>query len=618
MQTRVPRSPARSPSRGAPSRPEVVARAHPWHLPRIRELLWLLPGLAGVIAQLWTCRGAPVGTPAADDYLFLAEARFHDPVDFFGPMGAPLYWRPVARQLYFLALGPWMVEHPWIVAAVHLTLLLLLYGVLFRTLRGPLGAWPAAAAAMFPMLAEPTRVLVSWPSGAQHLLAMLGAAVAVHECLARRPWTAAAAAAAGILSHESAALVLPVIAVVGGMRAPSRREAWVWPAFAVAIACLVLAGHAVAHSHGAGLPTAAGGAGGEPLFRVIGRALWAQLNLEDVRAGSGDFMAVLAWAPLALALATFVSRRARTRLRERAAIALAGAAWFLLGAAALVTVLPDWNSWRSVLPGVGLGVALATVLGAAHPRWAMVWAAARLLSLLLVPAAPREVVRYLPPATSRFSFARLAQIQRLVESTRRILTAGHPSLPPGAAVRFGDLPAMTEVGFQGPAALRVWYSDSTLRWEERGGFASLDDPPAAVVEYLQGAPWPAQLASTEVVRQYLLAIRRINAGDLAAADSLLTAAQAGQRDVRGGTAAALHHAWAHLALLRRNPALADSHNQRAYAANGLDAEYWAMTAMLALLRGDRERAAMAADKSLRLEPNQSLAVRVAAALRQSR
>src|SRR5690348_8720560 len=168
-------------------------------------------GLVALIALFWACRGAPLGVPAADDYDYLAALRAGPSLDWLGPMGSDWYWRPLSRQLYFSALGDTFFQAPLLVAGIHFLLLALLFIFAYRAARTAFEPLGAAAIAAFPLLAEPTRALVSWPTGAQPLLAMTLIALAVHEAAFRRAWTAALALLGALLAHEQALLAAPVV-----------------------------------------------------------------------------------------------------------------------------------------------------------------------------------------------------------------------------------------------------------------------------------------------------------------------------------------------------------------------------------------------------------------------
>src|SRR5256885_2088106 len=88
---------------------------------------WMLAGPLALAALWWSTRGAPLGFPVADDYAFLYRLQFQRPLDFLDSMGATFYWRPVSRQLYFLAMGKPLLHALWIVPAAHAVLFLALF-----------------------------------------------------------------------------------------------------------------------------------------------------------------------------------------------------------------------------------------------------------------------------------------------------------------------------------------------------------------------------------------------------------------------------------------------------------------------------------------------------------
>jgi hypothetical protein len=101
--------------------------------------------------------------------MFIHTLRFK-PLDLFESVGLNAYWRPLSRQVYYLVLGPVMVDHGWVAALVHLGLFAILAVLLYRIARVWLSPWMAIAVATFPILAEPARLVLDWPSGAQPLL----------------------------------------------------------------------------------------------------------------------------------------------------------------------------------------------------------------------------------------------------------------------------------------------------------------------------------------------------------------------------------------------------------------------------------------------------------------
>ena len=494
--------------------------------PARSDFTWLAFGGAVLAALLWTCRGAPFGVPVADDYLFLARVRFQHPLEWFDSMGAAWYWRPVSRQLYYSALAPALLRAPWIAAALHVVLLAALYVVLFRIARRIWDAPVAAAIASFPLLAEPTRLLLIWPSGAQHLIAMLGVAFAVHETLSGRRITAAIALLVALLSHELGALALPAVPLVAFARGARGRALAGWLAASAVPAALWLGGRAVAATHGMRLPP-----GGDlahfawgQVPEILMRSLIAQLNLESL----GDPVRVavrIAYLLIAaLALLVFALDRAARRRLMNATPALAGAlVWFVVGVVPFAGLLPDWNGWHAALPGLGLGFAALGALGSGRTWLAVAIAAVRLVALLALPG-PRDVTGVPPATASLLSFERVTRLQRVVGSTHEALTSRFATLPTGAEVRYWSVPLLSEVGYSEARALRVWYGDSTLHWRKFGGEAGLEQRVDALIDYNLPSASPAVVIEPIAIARMRDASRAMRAGRLAEADSLLLAA----------------------------------------------------------------------------------------------
>src|SRR6185503_5460541 len=116
----------------------------------------------------------------------------------------------------------------------------------------------------------------------QHLLAVLAVAITVHEAVAGRLWTAALAALAGLLSHDSAVFALPLLPAIAWLRARRVRDALPWAGAAIAVVLVWAIGYVVSRGHGVALPPAS--PGGFPIAgfgTVLARGFWAQLDLED-------------------------------------------------------------------------------------------------------------------------------------------------------------------------------------------------------------------------------------------------------------------------------------------------------------------------------------------------
>ena len=600
--------PARRGPATAEARPRGAASAPPPPIP------WALLGALALLPLWWKSRSPTLGMPVADDYLFLSRLAFERPLDLFGPMGAAYYWRPLSRQAYYLLVGPWLERAPWVAALLAALLLLALYLVLLRLARrvldheSPWAGAVAAAVACSPLLAEPARVLLAWPSAAQHLLGALFAALALERAFAGGLALSALAALLALLSNEAAFLVLPALPLVGWLRArtaPSggrRRETLRWGAAAALVAALWAAGYLVARAHGAGLPAGGGqGARWDLLPAVVAQAFLAQLGLEAVPGGlAGPLLFVLALIALA-GLAGSFARPARRRLGRAAPVLLGGLAWFLAGVVPLVFVLPDWNGWRTTIAGLGLALAFTGWLGLVSPALAGALVAFRLLALLLAPGAPVTVTSAPPPTLSSFSLPRIVRLQRTVESARRVLAAV-PGLPRGAVVRYSNMPLLSEVGFNGATAPRVWRRDSTLTWRRFGGLGGFRERADVLIEFGRGRPWPAVRISPEALRLRREAFEASQSARNEAADSLLLLSLAAQPPEGRAFIGALHQSRAALAFNRGEFARAESLLDLGHGMMGDNPPYFALAARFALLRGDRAGAAEAVRRCLALDP----------------
>lgn len=560
--------------------------------------------LACAAVLAWSCRGALSGIPLADDFAFLERIRFSRPLDFFDSMGAAYYWRPISRQLYFLLMSPLLLSQPRWAAAIHVGLLLILAALVFRIARHRFSPAVAAALAAFPLVAEPTRALIVWPSGGQHLLTALFAALAVERALAGRRVQAALAALAGVLCGEVAVLLLPALPALEWSRTRSRAAALRSGIAAALVLGVWGAGYTVARAHGVAWPSGSG-ANGLPwagVAAVIGRALAAQLNLEDTPVRATWFL-VAAYALLLGTTLVLALRRRRDFPVATLPAAAGGLLWFGLGSLPLLLLLPDWNSWRTLVPSLGLGFALIGGLAMIDARLVAGLVAIRTAGLLLaLPAS--TLVGTFPPATgSEFSFRRIVRLERVVESTRLALTARYPVLPRAAQLRHWLIPARTVIAFDSSWAVRLWYSDASASWS---AFAGVDPegsspPPDALVQYNVPARSPAIVIEPEALRLWTLSLGAFDADQLDRADSLLVATQRAQKSAALPLYALIALTQARVAFERGQFARADSFNRLDFQYGGESAPVWAMEAQLALGRGDMGRAHYALSRSLDLD-----------------
>jgi len=580
-----------------------------------REWPWLGSGVAALLALLWASRSATLGVPVADDYVFLWRRANDLPIDPFGPMGEPYfqrYWRPLSRQLYYALVGPAFEHAPWVATLVAALALFALFVVLYRFARRFLAPPEAAMLACFPLLAEPARVALLWPSAAQHLLGALFAALAIERMAAGSRVASAAAALAALLSSESGAIVLPALPLVAALRERSWRAGLRATPLAFGVGALWGAGYAIALTHGV---TLGEGVGASPIASAYGRAVaqtWsAHMNVEDL---APRFAQPLTWLVAALlgagVLAAFAPA-ARRRLADGAPVLAGSAAWFVLGVAPLALLQPDWCAWRSLVPALGLAFVLAGGLALVARPLAIALVALRLAALLLATPAPAIVEAQPAASTSSLSFARLARMQRTVESTRRALRAEAPTLPRGAIVRYWNVPRVSELGFAGERALQTWYADTSLAWGSFAGAEGLRTGADAVVEYERDAAWPAVVLAPHALALYAEGYEVSRTLGLAASESLLVAALAAQSAPAPAFRGALHGNLAWIAYANRAYARADSLNRSSLALVGESAGYWALAGFLALARGDQAAASEAVARSLTYDANDARALALA-------
>ncbi|OGF21204.1 MAG: hypothetical protein A2V63_00215 [Candidatus Eisenbacteria bacterium RBG_19FT_COMBO_70_11] len=205
--------------------------------------------------------------------------------------------------------------------------------------------------------------------------------------------------------------------------------------------------------------------------------------------------------------------------------ALGGLLWWTAGTLPLAGILPNWNAWRSSLPGLGLGVAFAALFARGRAWPVLLLLAVRAGALLLASPAPALVSSQGPPTTSHLSFVRLVRLQRTLEATRTVLL--HEARPArGGLVRYWNYPWMSEFAFAGPAAIQVWLGDPTAQWGPFGGATGFQDTTTPVIAFNPDSIRLAVRIHPEAQRLLLLAHQAMRAGRLVEADAQLARALA--------------------------------------------------------------------------------------------
>jgi hypothetical protein len=442
-------------------------------------------------AAVWIHFGSLSAPFFADDYLFLDQARGRSLIATLAspdPIGN--YVRPVSRQLWFWCVAAVSGESARAFHVANLALLLGILALLFRVARRLLPLPAAVAATAVVAVHHAADVPVTWASGSQDLLAVLGSLAAIElHAAGRRGWAALALALA-LLSKET--VVLAPVAAVAIARGPGTR--WrqalrrAWPLFAALAgwAVLWLATSIRRAAIGPEVEVQASGAAAA-LVHLLQTAVGIEWPLGGI---AGAFHAPPPLALLAalagVALVAFGSGRARgsegdggKRGAGRAAdpgtpshdpasarrhALVAGTAWAVAGAVPVTAVAGIWSAYYYLFSLCGVALA-AGALVAPLPAWAA------LLPALVVGTASENARRLPEFATMRGPWTAQSHLNRhylargmtLAERCLADLRRARPELPRASTLYFVGLPAA--IGFQaadGPL-VRWAYHDRSLR-----------------------------------------------------------------------------------------------------------------------------------------------------------
>jgi hypothetical protein len=438
--------------------------------------------------------GAPWGEPVAEDFDFLHRALLQGMGSLLDGGGSQAFWRPIPHQLYYAAFGRLILAAPALVAVIHLACLAAAAVLVQRALRPRLGGALACAAATFPMLAESTRTLASWPTQFVDVGLALGGALAVFAATRRRHALALAGLSLALLCKEVAVAVGLLLPFVPGA-ARDRRErvrfatgsaavlaAWGLATWFVRIrAGLALPGHIVETGEAVHASWA------EKLAWALSGNLRASVSLPRLPMPDDGPLAIAVGTLAAAAVVVLLTRgTARARLARLAPWGAWGLASFALGTAAIAPIFPAWQPNRSHLAAMGLGVATTAALGAAHPALPAALAAVRLVALARAPGPTRRVETRPPESGAFMDYAKLTRLQVFMRAARRTLMREYPTLPPGAVILQQNLPHGVEYAFGRDHAIQAWYRDPTLRWMRFEEFQR--EPSREVMVVLQGQP----------------------------------------------------------------------------------------------------------------------------------
>jgi hypothetical protein len=584
---------------------------------RLTEPQWLALGGLAILALWWSCRGALFGVPAADDYDFLYWQRFH-PFTLLDSMGAPYYWRPVGRQLYFALVGPILFRAPWLVSVLHAALLLATSWFVYRIAKRAFGPGVSVAIAVTALLAEPTRSLFVWPTAAQYVLAMLGSAIAIHEGLAGRWWTGFLAALFAVLSHGAASIVLYALPLIAWFQTKSLRQALIWVAGSIAVGAIWIGGHILGRAHGTHF--FAGGTLDTTLparlLRAIQLTVTAHLGLEDARPGFGPVL----WVAYGLLFAAaaffyFADVGARHRLRRSWPWLVGPGLWYVVGVIPLALLFPDWSSWRIGVACLGFAFVAIGLLALARPWLVAVFIAVQAMALVVALPAPNRIIKNTPNTTSRIGFVRLVRLQRVVDGARRALFADYPTLKKGADVAYWSRVAMTEVGFEREKAIRVWYGDSTITWRWLWEGAQPQLHPDVAMTFEAAGTRPTVVLSAQTMDLVRKATDAFIHKRFPEADSLLQLVEPSQNPSSVELTAWVLLRRSHVAYNTAQYARADSLNEVLGKITSEGANYCGMRAALMLQRRNTEECRFWLAQCFNQDPNNEVGKIVLTSLR---
>ena len=452
--------------------------------------VWCWAAMSTVLVLVGHSLGAPLGEPVAEDFDFLHRALLGANHTLLDGGGSVAFWRPVSHQLYYLALGRVMLAEPRVVAALHALLMVVAVWLVYRGLRNTLSAPVAAVAASFPVLAESTRTVLSWPSQFVDLGLWVFTAWALYETSRGRLWRALLALVLALGSKELAVVAAVLLPWMPGQRSQSERMRWAFAMGGVAAvwAALYLW---VRHTTHLELPHHLEHSAEVAQATAVARYQWAwwnsvraMMSLPLIKTTYEGSLWLALGALSVIALMVLGVRQAWRRRAEEWQWAAWGVAWFAMSSATLVVIYPLWQPNRSGYGSLGAGVAAAVLLELASPVLLALLVAVRMVAFAAAPGPPGTVSSAASETGAFMDFNRLVRLQRLMEAVRLSLTRAHPTLPRGALV-VEQYPLRTaEYAFGGSLALQCWYRDSTLRWVRFEDFQSdTSMSPAALVEF---------------------------------------------------------------------------------------------------------------------------------------
>ncbi len=425
----------------------------------------------------------------SDDYIFLYETREGRPESLLLAFNVVQnYYRPLGRELFFFVGRIVLGTDPFLFRLVNLGLLLGIIG-LTMGLGWRLGGLRAGilAGATYALL-YPHRVLLTWVSCSQDLLAAGLALGAAHLWLSeRRTWSAAVYFCALFAKESVAPLPLVVLAFEawraaaatasgrrGGaapfaaLRAGIARTLPLWVA-AVAWVLVVVVVRVARDAWvpaGAGLPVADVMLEPASLLEGFRLTMLSFIGLDqplpalrEAAAGAGlPILAMLAAVALA-GVAALVPRRGGA---DRAVLVL-GAAWAIAGALPVALVGHHFSAYYITFAGAGFALVAGALLARIHAVAPAVAFAA--LAYANVVANDTNTYRIhaqqdTPKGVSYVTFSRLEWEVRFLRGLKAALDEHTPGR--GGEIFLSHAPRYLGFATAGDRAPRVWFDDSLL------------------------------------------------------------------------------------------------------------------------------------------------------------
>lgn len=432
---------------------------------------WLPVGL--VLAGVALLHASAVHKPFfADDYLFLEQVRGRTLLEALAapdPLGN--FFRPLGRAGYFWTVTRLIGESPGGFHYINIGLFaggLLTFFAIARRLTGATTALMATSFVAFHYAAD---VPLRWASGAQDLLAILFANLAILLHLKGLRASAIVCLLLGLLSKEvvaGAALVAIVGAWTTGERGFVRRHGGL-------ILATLCYGAILAVTFGRRISVAVGAAfapGDLPaaLLHLVQTSLGAEVRLGGDSFGHWGAAALLpatlaglvCWIGCRTALPPSVPEVSVPAARTRSI--RVGLAWSLVGVAPVVAVASIWSAYFYLWSLFGVGLLLAGLSSGLRP----IWRTGLLCALVLLSSNARRLDEFAPArgAWSWQSHVNRHYIDRALETIDkhlRELRAARPAFPPRSTVYFANVAVSSGWQTANGPLLRWAYGDSTLR-----------------------------------------------------------------------------------------------------------------------------------------------------------